>query len=210
MAARNREFAQALELYRQGDLPAAAGGFTALLEKFPADGPAETFLGRCQRFQDDPPCPGPGLRRIRNKGPGVVGNSVPFPALLLKGAKFNRVHATNYVDILDNNSIDKMGNVERPGLSKLTVIGLLGLALLALLGVRPPAGARPEGRMPNQVLYPDPDFASAPLGLVRWKAKSKIADRRGLFKVSYQQRQGWMHRLAFPQLRTPTVRCRGF
>ncbi len=54
---RNREFAQALELYRQGDFPAAAAGFTALLEKFPADGPAETFLGRCWRFQDDPTLP---------------------------------------------------------------------------------------------------------------------------------------------------------
>ena len=54
---RNREFAQALELYRQGDFPAAAAGFAALLEKFPADGPAETFLGRCRRFQDDPTLP---------------------------------------------------------------------------------------------------------------------------------------------------------
>ncbi len=54
---RNHEFAQALELYRQGDFPAAAAGFAALLEKFPADGPAETFLGRCRRFQDDPTLP---------------------------------------------------------------------------------------------------------------------------------------------------------
>lgn len=57
LTARNREFAQALELYRQGDFPAAEAGFTALLEKFPEDGPAETFLGRCRRFKDDPTLP---------------------------------------------------------------------------------------------------------------------------------------------------------
>jgi len=57
LAARNREFAQALELYRRGDLAEAAAGFAALLEKFPNDGPAETFLGRCRRFRDDPTLP---------------------------------------------------------------------------------------------------------------------------------------------------------
>ncbi|MCX5889667.1 MAG: adenylate/guanylate cyclase domain-containing protein [Deltaproteobacteria bacterium] len=57
LAARNREFARALELYRQGDLAEAAAGFAALLEKFPHDGPTETFLGRCRRFRDDPTLP---------------------------------------------------------------------------------------------------------------------------------------------------------
>jgi adenylate cyclase len=57
LEARNREFAQALELYRQGDYPGAKAGFTALLEKFPEDGPAQTFLGRCRRFHDDPTLP---------------------------------------------------------------------------------------------------------------------------------------------------------
>ena len=57
LEARNREFAQALELYRQGDFSAAEAGFTALLEKFPEDGPAKTFLGRCRRFRDDPTLP---------------------------------------------------------------------------------------------------------------------------------------------------------
>ena len=57
VADRNREFARALELYRQGDFAGAAAGFSALLEKFPGDGPAETFLGRCQRFADDPTLP---------------------------------------------------------------------------------------------------------------------------------------------------------
>jgi adenylate cyclase len=57
LATRNREFAQALELYRRGDLTEAEAGFAALLEKFPHDGPAETFLGRCRRFRDDPTLP---------------------------------------------------------------------------------------------------------------------------------------------------------
>jgi adenylate cyclase len=57
LEARNREFARALELYRQGDYPAAEAGFAALLEKFPEDGPSETFLSRCGRFRDDPTLP---------------------------------------------------------------------------------------------------------------------------------------------------------
>ena len=57
LAARNREFAQALTQYRQGDFAAAAAGFGTLLEKFPEDGPSQTFLGRCRRFLDDPSLP---------------------------------------------------------------------------------------------------------------------------------------------------------
>jgi hypothetical protein len=57
LATRNREFAQALTRYRQGDFAAAATGFGALLEKFPEDGPSQTFLGRCRRFLDDPTLP---------------------------------------------------------------------------------------------------------------------------------------------------------
>jgi len=57
LAARNREFAQALTQYRQGDFAAAAAGFGTLLERFPKDGPSQTFLGRCRRFLDDPSLP---------------------------------------------------------------------------------------------------------------------------------------------------------
>ena len=57
LAARNREFAQALTLYRQGDFEAAAAGFDALLKQFTEDGPSQTFLGRCRRFLDDPTLP---------------------------------------------------------------------------------------------------------------------------------------------------------
>lgn len=56
-AARNQAFAAALELYRRGDLTGAEAGFSNLLEDFPEDGPARTFLGRCRRFRDDPTLP---------------------------------------------------------------------------------------------------------------------------------------------------------
>jgi adenylate cyclase len=57
LAERNAAFAAALDLYRRGDLAGAEAGFAALLEKFPEDGPAQTFLGRCRRFRDDPTLP---------------------------------------------------------------------------------------------------------------------------------------------------------
>ena len=55
LAARNREFALALKLYRQGDFSGAQAAFAALLEKFPADGPSRTFLERCRRHQEAAP-----------------------------------------------------------------------------------------------------------------------------------------------------------
>jgi len=55
--ARSREFTQALDHYRRGDIPDAGAGFTALLEKFPDDGPARAFLERCRTLQKDPTLP---------------------------------------------------------------------------------------------------------------------------------------------------------
>jgi adenylate cyclase len=55
LAARNREFARALETYRRGDFSGAQAAFAALLEKFPADGPSNTFLERCRRHQETAP-----------------------------------------------------------------------------------------------------------------------------------------------------------
>lgn len=55
MAARGREFARTLDLYRRGDFSGAATGFGALLERFPADGPARAFLERCRRYQETAP-----------------------------------------------------------------------------------------------------------------------------------------------------------
>jgi adenylate cyclase len=52
---RRQEFAQALELYRQGLFPEAHAAFAAILAENPEDGPAKTFLGRCRQFQAAPP-----------------------------------------------------------------------------------------------------------------------------------------------------------
>jgi adenylate cyclase len=54
----NKEFAQALELYRQGEFSEAATLFQNILAKNPGDGPAQVFQERCQKFQASPPPPG--------------------------------------------------------------------------------------------------------------------------------------------------------
>ncbi len=58
--------------------------------------------------------------------------------------------------------------------------------------------------MPNQVLYPDPDFASQPLGPVPVGSEvNRLLTTGDWFKVGYQDQKGWMNRLAFPELKTP-------
>jgi adenylate cyclase len=57
-SARRREFARALELYRQGDFVPAAAGFEGILQGTPEDGPSKTFLNRCREFAAEPPPPG--------------------------------------------------------------------------------------------------------------------------------------------------------
>lgn len=54
----HKEFARALELYRQGKFPEAAALFQNILAKNPSDGPAQVFRERCQKFQSSPPPPG--------------------------------------------------------------------------------------------------------------------------------------------------------
>jgi len=54
---RRRDFAQALELYRQGRFAEGQAGFEALLADDPGDGPARTLAERCRRFQEAPPPP---------------------------------------------------------------------------------------------------------------------------------------------------------
>lgn len=57
--------------------------------------------------------------------------------------------------------------------------------------------------MPNQVLYPDPDFASQPLGPVPVGSEvNRLLTTGDWFKVGYQDQKGWMNRLAFPQLKS--------
>jgi adenylate cyclase len=52
---RRQEFAEGLELYRQGRFPEAQAAFDAILVENPEDGPAKIFLARCRRFQSTPP-----------------------------------------------------------------------------------------------------------------------------------------------------------
>jgi adenylate cyclase len=52
---RRQDFAQALELYRQGRFPEAQAGFEAIGAAAPEDGPARTYRDRCRRFQEAPP-----------------------------------------------------------------------------------------------------------------------------------------------------------
>jgi adenylate cyclase len=52
---RRQDFAQALELYRQGRFPEAQAGFEAICATAPEDGPARTYRDRCRRFQEAPP-----------------------------------------------------------------------------------------------------------------------------------------------------------
>lgn len=83
---------------------------------------------------------------------------------------------------------------------------LIALALLAL-GVLPGVGRGETLKvgMPNQVLYPDPDFASPPLGPVPLGSEvKKLLTAGDWFKVSYGDKKGWVNRLAFPQLKPPS------
>ncbi len=57
LAARRREFALGLDLYRQGNFAQAGAHFAAVLDAAPADGPARTFLNRCEQMQEAPPAP---------------------------------------------------------------------------------------------------------------------------------------------------------
>ena len=52
---RRQDFAQALELYRQGRFPEAGAAFEAILTENPEDGPARVYRDRCRKFMETPP-----------------------------------------------------------------------------------------------------------------------------------------------------------
>ncbi len=81
---------------------------------------------------------------------------------------------------------------------------MLAIWLLALL-LAPGSGwcETLKVGMPNQVLYPDPDFASKPLGPVPVGSEvNRLLTTGDWFKVDYQDKLGWINRLAFPELKT--------
>jgi hypothetical protein len=74
----------------------------------------------------------------------------------------------------------------------------LGLALVVLM---PGAGWGEVLKVsqPNQSLYPDPDFASTPVGSVPVGAEVNVERQAGdWYKVEYQGKTGWINRQAFP------------
>jgi adenylate cyclase len=52
---RRQDFAQGLDLYRQGRFLKAQAAFEAILAEAPDDDPAKIFLGRCRQFKTSPP-----------------------------------------------------------------------------------------------------------------------------------------------------------
>lgn len=68
-----------------------------------------------------------------------------------------------------------------------------------------PAGAGAETLkvgLPNQSLYPDPDFGSTPLASMPLGVEvEKLRSLEDWFKVAHEGKKGWMNRLAFPQLK---------
>lgn len=74
----------------------------------------------------------------------------------------------------------------------------LGLALM-LLGPATCWGEVLKVSQPNQSLYPDPDFASTPVGSVPVGAEVNVERQAGdWYKVEYQGKTGWLNRQAFP------------
>ncbi len=61
-------FAEGLALYRKQEWIEAAARFTRVLDLDPDDGPAKTFLRRCQGYRENPPGPGwDGVFRLTTK-----------------------------------------------------------------------------------------------------------------------------------------------
>jgi len=82
----------------------------------------------------------------------------------------------------------------------------LAVALAALLLAAGPGWAETlKVSQPNQQLYPDPDFSSTPLAPVPVGAEVTVQRQAGdWYKVDFQGKIGWIHRLAFPQAKAPS------
>lgn len=63
------QFSKGLELYKAGDFSRAKSEFSACLDIFADDGPAQTYIARCQAFADNPPgADWDGVYRLTEKG----------------------------------------------------------------------------------------------------------------------------------------------
>jgi hypothetical protein len=82
----------------------------------------------------------------------------------------------------------------------------LALVLAALLlGPGAGWGATMTVSQQNQSLYPEPNFAAAPIIPVPVGAQVNVLQQTGeWYQVEYQGKTGWLHRLAFPQAQAPS------
>jgi len=96
--------------------------------------------------------------------------------------------------------VSKSDHVKRYGRYLLA----LGLALVLLM----PAASWGEVlkvSQPNQSIYPDPDFGSAPIGSVPVGAEVNVERQAGdWYKVEYEGKTGWINRQAFPAAAAPS------
>jgi hypothetical protein len=73
---------------------------------------------------------------------------------------------------------------------------VLGVAVL-LLGIGSVWAQTLKVTQPNQQLYPEPNFASTPMGPAPQGAEVKMIKESGdWYQVEYQGKQGWLHRQA--------------
>ena len=85
-----------------------------------------------------------------------------------------------------------------PTMTSAKYVLALGLALV-LMGPAICWGEVLKVSQPNQSLYPDPDFASTPVGTVPEGAEVNVERQAGdWYKVEYQGKTGWINRQAFP------------
>jgi uncharacterized protein YgiM (DUF1202 family) len=96
--------------------------------------------------------------------------------------------------------------VRRFALLRRFAIWLPALGLVALLLIPAPGwGETLKVSQPDQQLYAKPDFASSALGPMAVGSEVNVLEKSGdWYKVEYQGKSGYMHRLAFPQAQAPS------
>jgi len=88
----------------------------------------------------------------------------------------------------------------------LTLLLLAGL----LAGVGPGAAETLKVERPDMQLYEGPNFGSTSLGPVPVGSEVTVLSRSGDWvQVNYQGKQGWVHKLAFPQATGPGFKLPG-
>ena len=88
----------------------------------------------------------------------------------------------------------------------LTLLLMVGL----LAGAGPGAAETLKVERPDMQLYQAPNFGSTSLGPVPVGSEVTVLSRSGDWvQVNYQEKQGWLHKLAFPQAKGPGLKLPG-